>query len=842
MKKTLIKIMVFMAVFLITLPVASKIMNKDHSNMTMEMAEATLPLITMEQNGISYNQLHGYSRPMDVAFQRDSITVLGEGRKASFVVDTYGREVTAISMQVRSSDGSRLIEDTALTNFTRENDTIRVEAALKDLLEKDMEYSLTLILELEESEEVYYYTKIVWSDQLYLDEKLEFVMDFHNKLYDRTMAQDITKYLETDSRLEDNSSFHQVNIHSSFRQITWGELNVTEVMQPTVRLTAIAGQTASVLVDFMVYTQEGKEKVYYQVEEQYRLRYTPDRIYLLNYERTMTQIPDVEQMYANDKILLGITDENVPMVESEDGNIVVFEVAGKLCSYNVTTNKLAVIFSFYDEDTADARTLYQQHEMKILDVNEGGNVQFAVYGYMNRGRHEGEVGIQIYSYDSTVNTIEELVYIPYSKTFSVLKAEMEQLLYLNREQKLYLFLENTVYGINLTEKNYQELVTITQDDSLQVSDNHKIIVWQDGTDIYHCNKLTVKNLNTDSQSVIQVPSNEAIRPLGFMGEDIIYGVAREADIVEENSGKTFFPMYKVCICNSEGDLLKEYQQEGIYILSCSVEDNQITLERVTRNQNGIYAETVADHIMNNAEEVTGKNKIVTAVIDVYQKYVQIQVKSTIDSKTIKIQTPKEVVFEGGRELALAPENVESRYYVYGAYGVSGIYNEPAKAIMEAYSSAGEVVSSAGNVVWIKGNLLTRNQIMAITEEAATDEKSSLAVCLDTILQYKGITRDSQQLLEQGKTVPEILNENLPDALVMDLTGCELDAMLYYVNQDIPVLVLLNDGEAVLVTGFNESQVVIMEPQKNSLYKMGISDATEWFAENGNHFVTYMQVN
>ena len=76
--------------------------------------------------------------------------------------------------------------------------------------------------------------------------------------------------------------------------------------------------------------------------------------------------------------------------------------------------------------------------------------------------------------------------------------------------------------------------------------------------------------------------------------------------------------------------------------------------------------------------------------------------------------------------------------------------------------------------------------------------------------------------------------------VLDLSGCSLDAVLYYVNQDIPVLAILEDGEAVLVTGFNEFNVVIMEPSTGKLYKKGMNDATTWFAENGNHFITYMR--
>ena len=67
---------------------------------------------------------------------------------------------------------------------------------------------------------------------------------------------------------------------------------------------------------------------------------------------------------------------------------------------------------------------------------------------------------------------------------------------------------------------------------------------------------------------------------------------------------------------------------------------------------------------------------------------QIQTKTTIDTKTIKVLNPKEVVFEGGRELTLDAVSEVSRYYVYNAYGVQGIYSTPGKAVKEAYDSAG----------------------------------------------------------------------------------------------------------------------------------------------------------
>lgn len=840
MKKAIIKGVIFLLTFVVTLLVAGRIMNQDNQNMTMELSAASFPVITLEKGDIFYNELHGYAQPMDTAYQRGTIAELGKNRELVFRISTYGTGIQGIRMEVRSRDGSRLIENTEITEFTQ-GSTIRVETSLKDLIEKDTEYSLALVLTDGDGRELWYYTRVIWSDSTWGYEKLEYVRDFHEKTFDKEAAKDLTKYLESNAQ-GDNTTFHKVDIHSSFNQITWGDLNVRRLTDPAVNLVELASQTASMELHYLVATGSGKEQTCYLVEERYRIRYTTDRVYLLAFERTMDQIPAVEgDIYGNDKIMLGIVGEDTPLVESEDGNIVVFEAAGRLCSYNMTTNKLTILFSFYEDPSQnpkmqwDARDVYQQYGLKILSVDEGNNVQFAVYGYMNRGRHEGEVGIQLYTYNSAQNTIEETIYIPYDKSYEILACELEQLLYLNREGKLYLYLDHSIYEVDTQERTTRRLALVESDEAMVISDNHKIVVWHQGQG------LRLMNLGTEQVTEIKVGADETARPLGFMGEDIIYGVARLEDVVTDAAGREVFPMYQVCIRDDSGKLLKEYEQENIYTISCQVEENQITLERVLRREDGSYVSTTQEHILNSTAADVGKNQLVVAVVDTYEKLVQIRVRSEIDVKGLQVLTPKEVVFEGGRNVILPTEEEQQYYYVYDLGQVAGIYCSPALAISQAYNCSGVVVDNGGKTIWIKGNRVVRNQIMAITEPEKAEESRSLAVCLDTMLAFEGIVRDTASLLERGKTPQEILEENLEgQARVLDLGGCSLDAVLYFVNQDIPVLAILEDGEAVLLTGFNEYNVVIFEPSTGRLYKKGMNDTKEWMEENGNPFITYIR--
>ncbi len=840
MKKSILKGVIIGIVFFLTLEIAGHIMNRGDTDMTMEMSGATFPIVYMGIEGTIYNELHGYAKSMDLASLRDTITALEDNRNTEFTIKKYGEEITGVSYELRSVDGERLIENSQVLDYKEDKEKIVGKIALKDLIEENVEYSLVFKIEIEEQQTVNYYTRVIWSKDYHAKEKIAYVIEFNRKTFDKEEAKDLAKYLET-NRTGDNTTFHKVNIHSSLTQVSWGGLEIKKETNPIVSLKELAKQTASLTVNYIVSTSDNNYVQYYQVEEFYRIRYTSDRIYLLDFERTMTRFfREKDNVFVNDKIVLGIADEDIPFVESEDGNNFVFLAQKKLCSYNVTENKLAVLFSFYGEENIDLRTIYNQHDMKILDIDEAGNVHFAVYGYLNRGRHEGEVGVEVYFYNSSLNTIEESVYIPYSKSFQLLKADMSKLLYISRESYLYLFLEEEVYEINLREKNYSSIIKTTQDGSLQVSSNNKMIAWQKGEDVYKCQEIILMNLNNRDKVTITSEADEYILPLGFMGEDLIYGFAKESDILVDSAGRTTFPMYKICICGVDGNILKKYTQENVFVLGCSIEKNQITLQRCQKQDNGEYQTIIADQIMNNQEVTVGANKVSTVGIDVYGKIVQITVKKEINAKGLKILTPKEVLFEGGRELNLASEVEEERYYVYGPEGVHGIFRKPADAINLAYEISGVVQNDKGQYVWIKGNRVTKNQIMAINGMAVTEEKDSVAICLDTVLKFEGVIRNSEYLLSQGKTIYSILESNVPDAQVLDLKGCNLDAILYYVNQDIPVLASLNDGSAVLVIGFNDYNIVIMDPKTGTVYKKGMNDSAKWFEENGNCFITYIK--
>lgn len=838
MKKTILRIVTFILVFVIATVVINKIMNKDYDNLTVEMSEASLPVVTMLQAGEAYNTLYGHVSPLKVAFMRDSITPMGETRELQFSVDLKDRSVEQVDYEIRNKSGERLIENGQVTELDVMRGILNAKITLKDLYEREEEYILVLKLQLGNNRTASYYTRIVWSTELHLWEKLEFIKDFHERLYNKEAAKELTKYLEPNSSLADNASFHKVNIHSSFKQVTWGDLKVEEISNPSLTIKEISNQTMGAILDYRVkhVDSEGEEAIYL-VQEYFRVRYTPDRMYLLDYERTTDQLPNVEEMYGNDKILFGIGSDQVDMKESTDGNTVVFQNCNRLFSYNTVTNKLVVLFSFYQDGKFDERTLLRNHGIKILGVDEAGNVDYVVYGYMNRGIHEGQTGIWVRRYESSTNTTKECLFVPSEMPYEVLKVDAEKLLYLNKEGKFYFLMADQVWCADLDALTLECKEEIRLEDSLLVSRDQNILVWK-LEETEKCHNLLIENLGESGSSTIGVGTEEILCPLGFIGEDIIYGLAKKEDMVREITGKLFMPMYKLVITDYRGKVKKEYENENVFVTDCTVESNQITLKRVKKKSNGDYESILDDHITNNEKKQDGKNKVSVPAIDLYGRYVQLQVKSVIDKKSLQILNPKDIVFEGGRELTTTePIDLKESFYVFGPYGTELVTTKPEKAVIEGYRVAGTVVSDSGNTIWKRIIRNPRNQIMAIKEPEKTSKEESLAVCLSAILQFEGIQRDTQSLLARGKTLEDILQEGLENYQVLSLQGCNLDSVLYYVNNETPVLAIVGD-EAVLITGFNEFNTVIYQPSTGQLYKKGMNDSAAWFEKYGNQFFTY----
>ncbi|MDE6743316.1 MAG: hypothetical protein K2J95_05515 [Lachnospiraceae bacterium] len=828
--------------FFASLILLGALMNRGNTDMTAEMSPAGFPLVSFVCEGMEFNTLHGYADQMEIPYLRDTITPLMEGRNLSLRIDTYGTGIEKISYEVRTMNASRLIEDTQIYNYLTDGDIITADITLKDLLDDHQEYSFCILLRTVKGDEIRYYTRIIEADDYQLQEKLEYVYFFNDATFDKyTASNELPTYLESNSE-GNNTTFHKVNIHSSLNQVTWGNLPVERITEPVAMIRDIESSIANIEVQYFAVITENEKDIFYAIEEYYRIRQGEERFYLLDYERMMEQIFDLKTAtMANNKIMLGILGEDVQMAESSDGSRLAFVNAGCLYSYNITDNKISKVFGFLDDDITDLRESYQEHDIKIFHVDETGNVYFMVYGYMNRGIHEGEMGAAVYYYDSVLNTVEEEVFIPYTKSFEMLEQDVLKLSYVNSANEYFVYLDHAIYQIGLLDHTCQKLVTGLPQGAFAASRQQQIIAWASGADLNNATQIIICDLTTGKINNIEAEENTRIQPIGFFGEDFVYGVARKEDIIRDATGKMLYPMYQVLIRDARGNILKQYEEAGIYVVDTQVGDDMITMIRMKRDEsNRGWSYTTDDQILYNDTSSGGKNTIEVVTTENYEKIIQIVVRKEINTDTLQVLEPKQVLFEGDRSVYLGEESYTgNEYYLYAKGDLAGIYAELPKAIDEAYQLNGVVVNDQGTYLYRKTGRVARNQIMAINPVQANTEGEELAVCLDVMLALEGFTVDTAPLLRQGREPEEILEEKGQGMTVLDLNGCRLDIILYYVAQDIPVLARMVDGSAVLVIGYNEYQIVVMNPQTGTNYKIGMNEASRWFEENGNWFLTYM---
>lgn len=848
MKKLIIKIVVLLLVFVSSIFIVSKYSNQGNMDMTSEMGPATNPIIYMSCEGRTVNSLYGYRDEMAANYMRDTITPLSSDRALQIQIKQFDTRVKEVYYEVRSLDTKRLVENTKVTKLSDEDGILHAELNIKDLIDLDTEYILKIILEDENGEKLRYYTRIIQTENLHTAEKLQFVKNFHDKTFDKTAAEDLVIYLESNA-LGDNSSFHNVTIHSSFDQVTWGNMAVTVETPEIPLIKEINEQTASIQLKYVVSVAEEKKKSYYNVSEYFRVRYTPGRIYLLDFDRTMDEIFGSDALeIVNHKINLGITGPEVAYAENTNGNIVCFVQERTLWSYDSTSDKLFHVFGFRDLASIDERNNYDQHNIEIIDIDEIGNIQFMVYGYMNRGKHEGEVGIGIYYFNSVTNTIEEEVFIPSEKPYQLLKEDIGVLSYVNAHNIFYSMVNGTVYGIDLDQRTYSVVVSGLVDGSYAVSEDGHMVAWQEEKQLYDSRTINVMNLETGKQFTVQGKEEERLKPVGFMDEDFIYGVARSEDIKRDITGSMLFPMYVVRIENEKNrqdnkNAYAKYMEDGIYVVGTEIADNMVKLIQVKKNASGDgYIPVESGMIMNRSEAEERKTTVGSWITDYKEK--EIQLILSIKKETAarpKLLTPKEVLFEESRDIYFESITEQPvRFYVYAKGNLKAVYTDISAAINDAGENSGVVVADNQNYIWEKGNRRTRVQISGIGANQHEGENTSLSICLSEMLKAAGVTINANPLLEQEDSVISILN-NYVNGYVLDLAGCSMDNVLYYVSRGFPVMAMLGEEEAVLMIGYDEFNTVIMDPKTGESYKKGLNDSREYFSQYGNIFVSYIKM-
>ena len=757
MSKKVIKPIVLIVVFIAALITFCIITNKGNKDMTTKQADATLPVMSFNLDKIKINTLHGYTTEMDPTKMRDCVIPISDDRKLSLSISTYGMAVDRISYKIRSMDGKRLVADDEISSFSNKDNTIQADISMPNVMDENTEYLLVFTIT-SGQDNVYYYSRIMQTDGKAAAKVVEFAKKFHDETFIKDDKSFFTTYMETTTG--DRNTLAHVDLTSTVSQITWGSMAAAQYTNPVIALKEINDSYDVVTIDYVMSCVDGKgETEYYNVREYFRLRQTESRMYVLNYERTANQIFNSENSFISDSgsVMLGIRSSEAEYRANEAGSVICFVQEGDLYSYDINNGMIIKVFSFRDAEGIDERENWNHHDIKIVSVDEAGSIDFVVYGYMNRGTHEGEVGAGVYHYDGLAHTIDEEAFIPSKTSYEVLKAEMGKMLYLNEKNEFYLMMDDSLYRINLGSMSVKKVVEGLSTGSYCASESNRYFAWVDSANQYSSNTIKVMDLKNGKTFEIKKGNDQYLRPLGFIGEDFIYGQANVADVVSDAAGNTTFPMNGLIILDtSDQSELKTYTPSGGYVEKISVDGYTVTIDLIAQN-NGVYAEIGQDTIMNREADSKQKIALDTSQSDTKLTVSAISIAGGKKPDKLKQLTAQMTINSHDTAVDLKFDDNTVHFYVYAKGDVIFASDDISDAIKQANDSMGVVIDSNQQYVWMRARKNSVNAFANIACNETDKDADSVVKSVSAMLTYNDVTVSVSELIGAGSSLLRILS-------------------------------------------------------------------------------------
>ena len=814
MKNFFKRFLVLLVVFILGVAGTAFLMNNETTDDRSDMNDAVLPEVMVQFGDVLTNRMYGYRQPMEADFVRDSVTPLDTTKKLTLVVNPYDMKVRNLSYEIRTSDGSKVMENRTIKSLETGSDGyLRTEIEISSGLLMNQEYSLQITLSTNHGD-AYYYTRVVSRSATYTEQYAKFAGDFVQMSLDKTQADNLAAYLET-SDSASSRNFAGLNINSPLADVSWGNLNpqLSKAGIPVIK--DINETTASISIEYEISAQnENGNTEYYFVTDFYRMRYDETRIRLLDFKRSASEVFDPSlSVISNSGLLLGVRSKDVDYLTNEDGSVTAFTQNGDLWSYVPDTGKFVEIFTFRKDTESDFRDARVEHDIKLLSVENNGDVHFMVYGYMNRGAHEGYSGVGIYHYNNDQGAIEEQVFIPCTESFEFLQEDLGTLSYVNQSGQLFIMIAGNLYQINIDENTYEVLADHIDSDDFGVSVTNEHAAWKSESGDY-AGQIEFIDFDTMERRRIAPEASQKLDLLGFMNEDLIYGIVLDGDTLPNATGYMIDGITTFRIEGFDGTVKKEYHQDGLYVAGVTVGTTLMEFTLVQKSGD-IYKGVKKDNIMNNSTAATDKTSVEQTSSSRQGVIVRLTFEDPLSSEEplilyAKVRNAGEKVVD----IQVDKSSIEEVYYVYAGGGLDSVWTDPAKAVQRADKQTGVVLNRAQQYVWERGNMKTQ-------------------ITLNTT--------DIPEIIRTASLDVQNLQNGLGDsAKVIDLTGCSLENVLYEVSAQRAVIARTGSDSSVVIVGYDQYNTYLLDPSTGEVKPYGMNDSTVLFKNAGNMFITYLE--
>ncbi len=841
-RKKLIKFLILILIFLLILgaALAAAVLHrqtvKDESYQQME--KATLPVISLNYGNGYTTQLHGYVSEMTVKDMRDVIVPLDKERSLTIQLNDCGNHVDSLSYEIRSLNGSDFLDEGSIPEPVFVNGLFETRVRFSNLLESGQEYQLILKVGIQEKT-VRYYTRIIYSRTEYSEELLDFVMTFSEATYDREKASFIVNYIQPEEK-SDTTDYSYTDIHSKYTMFTFGNLEVLRNPELLLRITELEPTQMAVTLEYSIRIADGDKYSICDVREFFCVRYRSGKVYLLDYYRKLSQRFSVEEaVRERGRIQLGIGDGNVQIINSDNDNYTVFVTQKEIWSYNIRTNAMNRVFSFRDDEDPTGRSAFDHHNVQVVEVSDEGNIDYMVYGYMNRGTYEGQVGICFYRYNAEKNATDRLFYMPVSQSEQILMMDLGTLAYVNGQDVCYLRYGDGIYSIDLNSGENVEVSIRAYPGTYAKNSAGNVVAWQEGSDLLYPERLVILNMDSQTTSVVDAVEGEYVKILGFIGDDIVYGFGNRNDsVIQANIDMTqLLNRLIIASTDEEQTIQKDYQANGFLISDVDVFPTRIVIGRGTKNLQGQFLPMEEDVLLlsETISEKTEKSMLLSRNTEPKKKQYYIQIGKAVNADAqFSTVIPRFETKNAANVIALTHQQT-GVYYVYGYGTLLHVESKINIAIDEAYDVMGVVVDDEMNTLWTRG---TRDLFKTISIQPYRNT-DTLCASLQVLCAQAGIQlKDVEGDLSSGKSPLAIIDDALGEGASLDLYGCSLQEAEYFVNAGHPVICVSGDRSAVVICGYETDSVSVYQPDTGETVSLSTKEAEEMFRENGNSFISY----
>ena len=517
------------------------------------------------------------------------------------------------------------------------------------------------------------------------------------------------------------------------------------------------------------------EEKSYNIEENFIYKSGTQRLYMLDYARTMSETVSEQPSY-NEKINLGMGNREIKVITDDTVSQTAFVTDGKLFLADNKNKSINLIYKCKETEN-------------VLPLMFSDGLYFITFGRSMHSQHAGDVGVMLLKYEPKGREISDLAFVKLDTDVGSLKNSVEEIAFMGEDGMLYLKLLDKVIGLDIKAGNYVTVAEKLDNGSYSISEDKSLISWNTGDGLHIYNFVT-------GESKQLTNADEVLLPIGYIGNDLIVGIESQ-NISNTVNGKSTGSIFeKISIYNNLLELQKEYSYDNLYIDDIVVNGNRAHINLYQFDGEN-FVRTGEDTIISS-KSVNEENRLSSYADDYRGKNYIADITKNV-SKEIAYANDIDISGEEVKyTIELNSEYMKEMYYDYINSKLRGIYDNPVIAIDDAYKDMGFV----------------RRDGMTVYARAMVENAASASFDTAKAAQYW---------------------ENWENGKLTRFQGITLKEAMYFITSNNPVFTFTALNNPVIITAYDRKNITVYDINSASVQKIDLNEAQNIFNSTQNDF-------